>query len=166
MHWAKECKSKFDIEGKTIQGNSKQETPRSPSTKTRGKYHLFPQTLNIRQCCGWYTSPKWRYLLDFLGHCPHKLLVFYLANLVWLNRQEGQGSPNGENRLQVSDIFISLKREEETNKWYFFFFFPSLYKFKRFLLKYCVAIITPGFTGRLFSNPDLTNAFFLQKCLS
>ena len=25
-------------------------------------------------------------------------------------------------------------------------FFPSLYKFKRFLLKYCVAIMTPGFT--------------------
>ena len=24
--------------------------------------------------------------------------------------------------------------------------FPSLYKFKRFLLKYCVAIMTPGFT--------------------
>ena len=31
------------------------------------------------------------------------------------NRQEGQGSPNGGNRLQVLDIFISLKRQEETN---------------------------------------------------
>ena len=31
------------------------------------------------------------------------------------NRQEGQGSPNGGNSLQVSDIFISLKRQEETN---------------------------------------------------
>ena len=31
------------------------------------------------------------------------------------NRQEGQGSPNGRNSLQVSDIFISLKRQEETN---------------------------------------------------
>ena len=31
------------------------------------------------------------------------------------NRQEGQGSPNGGNKLQVSDIFISLKRQEETN---------------------------------------------------
>ena len=31
------------------------------------------------------------------------------------NRQEGQGSPNGRNRLQVSDIFISLKQQEETN---------------------------------------------------
>ena len=27
MHWAKECKSKLDIEGKPIPGNSKQETP-------------------------------------------------------------------------------------------------------------------------------------------
>ena len=31
------------------------------------------------------------------------------------NRQEGQGSPNGGNRLQVPDIFLSLKRQEETN---------------------------------------------------
>ena len=27
MHWAKDCKSKFDIEGKPIPGNSKQGTP-------------------------------------------------------------------------------------------------------------------------------------------
>ena len=60
------------------------------------------------------------------------------------NRQKGQGSPNGRNSLQVSDIFLSLKWQEETNYRYFF---PSLYKFKRrFLLKYCVAIMTPGFT--------------------
>ena len=31
------------------------------------------------------------------------------------NRQEDQGSPNGRNRLQVPDIFISLKVQEETN---------------------------------------------------
>ena len=31
------------------------------------------------------------------------------------NRQEGRGSPSGENRLQVSDIFIALKWQEETN---------------------------------------------------
>ena len=32
------------------------------------------------------------------------------------NKQEGQGSPNGGNRLQVSDSFsLSLKRQEETN---------------------------------------------------
>ena len=30
--------------------------------------------------------------------------------------QEGQGSPNGGNRQQVSDIFsLSLKRQDETN---------------------------------------------------
>ena len=39
-------------------------------------------------------------------HCVHR----------WEgNRQEGQGSPNGGNSLQVTDIFISLKRQEETN---------------------------------------------------
>ena len=39
-----------------------------------------------------------------------------LPTKVWEgNRQEGQGSPNGGNRLQVPDIFISLKQQEETN---------------------------------------------------
>ena len=32
------------------------------------------------------------------------------------NRQESQGSPNGGKRLQVPDIFISLKGQEETNE--------------------------------------------------
>ena len=59
------------------------------------------------------------------------------------NRQEGQGSPNGGKRLQVPDIFLSLKQQEKTNLPYVF---PSLYKFKRrFLLKCCVAM-TPGLT--------------------
>ena len=41
-------------------------------------------------------------------------------------------------------LFISLKSQKETNYRYFF---PSLYKFqRRLLLKYCVAIMTPGFT--------------------
>ena len=31
------------------------------------------------------------------------------------NMQEGQRSPKGGNRLQVSDIFISFKRQEEKN---------------------------------------------------
>ena len=53
-------KSKFDIEGKPIPENSKQGTspPMSPTTKTRGKFYLSPQTLNIWQHCRQYTSPK------------------------------------------------------------------------------------------------------------
>ena len=53
MHCVKDCKSKFNIEGKPIPGNFKQGTPppppRSPTTKTRGKFYLFPQTFNIWQ---------------------------------------------------------------------------------------------------------------------
>ena len=44
MHWAKDCKSKFNIEGKSIPRNSKQGTPlppaRSPSTKP-GENSIF-----------------------------------------------------------------------------------------------------------------------------
>ena len=57
--------------------------------------------------------------------------------------RKARGSPNRGTMLQMPGIFISLKRQEETNQQYFF---PSLYKFKRrFLLKCCVAM-TPGFT--------------------
>ena len=47
------------------------------------------------------------------------------------NRQEGQGSPKGGNRLQVSDIFslLSGRRKQVLD------FFPSLYKFKEVSLK-------------------------------
>ena len=48
MHWGKDCKFKFDIDGKPIPSDSKQGT--LPTTKTRGKFYLFPQTLNIWQC--------------------------------------------------------------------------------------------------------------------
>ena len=37
------------------------------------------------------------------------------------NRQEGQGSPGGERRLQVPDIFITLKWQKETNQQYVLF---------------------------------------------
>ena len=40
--------------------------------------------------------------------------------------QEAQGSPNRGHRLQVSDIFyLSLRRQEEKNKYQIFF--PLLY---------------------------------------
>ena len=40
----------------------------------------------------------------------------YWKNRCWEgNRQEGQVSPNRGNSLQVSEIFLSLKRQEETN---------------------------------------------------
>ena len=42
MHWAKECKSKFDIEGKPIPGNSKQETTHVPFNKNQGQIPSFP----------------------------------------------------------------------------------------------------------------------------
>ena len=51
MHWAKGCKSKFDTVGKPTVENTKQGTPRSPSTETRDKIHLSPQILYIWQCC-------------------------------------------------------------------------------------------------------------------
>ena len=43
---------------------------RSPSTKTRGKFHLFPQTLIICQCCCQYTSPKLLYPQEVPSRIP------------------------------------------------------------------------------------------------
>ena len=41
MHWAKECESKFDIEGKPILGNSKQGTPPGPLHQKPGAKSIF-----------------------------------------------------------------------------------------------------------------------------
>ena len=45
MHWAKDCKSKFDIEGKPIPGNSKQGTP--TPTHTVGPLQQKPGATSI-----------------------------------------------------------------------------------------------------------------------
>ena len=41
MHWAKDCKSTFDIEGKPIPGNSKQGTPPGPLQQNPGANSIF-----------------------------------------------------------------------------------------------------------------------------
>ena len=41
MHWAKDCKSKFDIEGKSIPGISKQGTPPGPLQQKPGANSIF-----------------------------------------------------------------------------------------------------------------------------
>ena len=42
MHWAEDCKSKFDVEGKPIPGNSKQGTPQVPFNKNQGQIPSSP----------------------------------------------------------------------------------------------------------------------------
>ena len=105
--------------------------------------------------------PPWC-IHSYVGAPP--IIQETLENKIWDwegNKQEGQGSPNRGNRLWVADIFISFKRQEEQTR----DIFSSLYKFK-FLLKYCV-VMTPGLTWSwLFPNLELTNTFFLWKCLS
>ena len=84
---------------------------------------------------------------QFRSNAPYQLRSSYgtrmmplsLGNIILLKEKEGdervsgrkaRGSLNGGYRLQVSD-FLSLKLQEETNK------FPLLYTFKkRFLLKF------------------------------
>ena len=41
MHWAKDCKSKFEIEGKPIPGNSKQGIPPGPLQQKPGANSIF-----------------------------------------------------------------------------------------------------------------------------
>ena len=93
MRWDKDCKSKFDIEGNPIPGNSKQGTPQFPFNRNQGQIPSSPsnpQRLavlpSIYQPSVTFSftlkqSPL-EYLPDFLDPCPHKPSVFYLANLV------------------------------------------------------------------------------------
>ena len=69
-------------------------------------------------------------------------------------RQEGQGSPNGGNSLQMSYIVLlsPLKWQEETNDKCQIFF----------LLKFCVAMTTPSSTGT-FLKPWANQRIFLME---
>ena len=91
IHWAKDCKSKLDIEGKPILGNSKQGTPRQvPYNKNQGQILSFPSTsgsdaIEIPALNDFSLDPQAvpsRASTRVFGPLPHKPSVFYLANLV------------------------------------------------------------------------------------
>ena len=61
----------------------------------------------------------------------------------WVTGRKARGLQMEEIACKCQTFFslLSSRRKQTSN-----IFFPSLYKFKgRFLLKYCVAIMTPGF---------------------
>ena len=97
-------------------------TPGYLNVETSARYvrtwilEIWPPT-HVRIPAPHYLPAMWLWTRDFISFLTH-FLTCKMGSLrsYWEgNRQEGQGSPNGANRLQVSDIFISLKRQEETN---------------------------------------------------
>ena len=44
VHWARKCQSKYDVEEKSISGNSKLGTPQVPINKNQGQTPSFPST--------------------------------------------------------------------------------------------------------------------------
>ena len=58
MHWAKDCKFKFDIDGKPIPGNSKQGTPQVPYNKNQGQILSFPSNPQHLAMLLLITSPR------------------------------------------------------------------------------------------------------------
>ena len=94
MHWAKDCKSKFDIDEKSIPGNSKQGTPHPGPLQQKPEEILsFPSNPQHPAVLPLIYQPYMifsftlkqsllEYLPDFLDLCPHKPSVFYLADLV------------------------------------------------------------------------------------
>ena len=81
---------------------------------------------------------------DIIFYNPHELTSLLLLRVTGKKAR----IPKRGNRLQVSDVFfLSLKRQEKTNYKRQMVSCPSLYKIeRRFLLKFCVARITPGST--------------------
>ena len=58
MHWAKDCKFKFDIDGKPSPGNSKQGTPQVPYNKNQGQILSFPSNPQHLAMLLLITSPR------------------------------------------------------------------------------------------------------------
>ena len=154
MHWAKECKSKFDIEGKHIPGNSKQETPPGPLQQKPGAnstfslksstcgsaamdipalndFLLYPQAVPSRIPTGLFWAPAPTNLQSFTW-----LIQFDLTD----RKARGLQMEKIGCKCQTF-LFLLSSRKKQTND-ISSFFFRSLCKFKRkFLLKYCVAVI-------------------------
>ena len=83
----------------------------------------------------WHPTPVF---LPGKSHGQRSLVGCHL----WGRIESDTTEATQQQQQQQSDIFIS--QAAGGNK--LAIFFPSLYKFKRrFLLKYCVAIMTPGF---------------------
>ena len=53
--------------------------------------------------------------IHVFGKTTVETMSVLLHDVERVTGRKARGSPNGGNRLQVSDIFISLKRQEETN---------------------------------------------------
>ena len=92
-HWVRECRSKYDVEGKPISGNSKLGTPQVPIHKNQGQTSSFPSNpqhpavLPVIYLNDFLLFPQavpFRIPARLLDPYPHKPSVFYLANLVWL----------------------------------------------------------------------------------
>ena len=96
MHWAKECKSKFDIEGKPIPGNSKQGTPCPATQVSFNKKQGAHSVISLKPSTSGSAAIDIPALNDFLlypqavpsriptrlfGPLPPQPLVFYLADL-------------------------------------------------------------------------------------
>ena len=90
-HWVRECRSKYDVEGKPISGNSKLGTPQVPIHKNQGQTSSFPSNpqhpavLPVIYLNDFLLFPQavpFRIPARLLEHYPHKPSVFYLANLV------------------------------------------------------------------------------------
>ena len=89
-------------------------------------------------------SSKWWLISYIIFYKPHELTSLLILRVTGRKAR----IPKRGNRLQVSDVFfLSLKRQEKTNSKRQMVSCPSLYKIeRRFLLKFCVARITPGST--------------------
>ena len=90
MHWAKDCKSKFDIEGNPIPGNSKQGTPQFPFNRNQGQIPSSPsnpQRLAVlpsiyQPSVTFSFTPRQsplEYLPEFLDPCPQQTFGLLLG---------------------------------------------------------------------------------------
>ena len=93
MHWAKDCKSKFDTEGKPIPGELQAGDPPGPFQQKPGANSIFslkPSTagrtaVDIPARNAFLLYPQAvpsRIPTRLFGPLPHKPLAFYLAYLV------------------------------------------------------------------------------------
>ena len=75
-------------------------------------------------------------------HTHNRILVIKLDEILLFAQARGLQMEEIACKCQIFLSLLSSRRKQTSGN-----FFPSLYKFKRkFLLKYCISIMTPSFT--------------------
>ena len=88
MHWAKDCKSRFDIEGKPIPGELQAGDPPGPFQQKPGAHSIFslkPSTAGPMHSSMAARADFWRFFISSLRAVPFKMVLISTCKISFIS---------------------------------------------------------------------------------